>query len=85
MRNPFNCLVNVSYLIESRILFVRHALYIQAFEQGVCLEKGLSVKDTAFAVKVSINLILEYVNIMMDFKKHNGNIDRDVPDPYPIG
>ena len=50
-----------------------------------CLEKGLSVEDTAFAVKVSKNLILEYVNIMEDLKKQIGDIDRYVPDPYPTG
>ena len=40
-----------------------------------CLEKGLSVNDTAFAIKVSKNLVLEYVNLMEDLKEKNKDFD----------
>ncbi len=47
-----------------------------------CLQKGLSVEDTAFAVKVSKNLILEYVNIMEDFKGSHEDTEIDIPEPF---
>ncbi len=47
-----------------------------------CLEKGLSIEDTAFAIKVSKNLIMEYVNIMEDLKNQNDKMDIDVLVPF---
>ena len=34
-----------------------------------CLEKGLSVNDTVFAINVSKNLVIEYINLMEDLKE----------------
>ncbi len=44
------------------------------------LEKGLSVNDTAFAIKVSKNLVLEYVNLMEDLREQNKSFNiEDIP------
>jgi hypothetical protein len=42
-----------------------------------CLEKGLSINDTSFAIKVSKNLIMEYVSLIDDLKKKNDDFDFD--------
>ena len=36
-----------------------------------CLEKNFSVNETAFAVKVSENLVLEYISLIEHFKNNN--------------
>jgi hypothetical protein len=42
-----------------------------------CLEKGLSVNDTSFAIKVSKNLVFEYVNLMAKLKEKHSDFNVD--------
>jgi len=44
--------------------------YVKDFKRiHICLKKGFSVEDTSFTVKVSKNLVYEYVNLMKEFNE----------------
>jgi len=55
--------------------------YIVAFKQVLlCLRKGLSVEETAFAVKMSKRLVEEYRRLIAELATKNKSVDRLIED-----